>query len=59
MVHGIYAANARSLSARAAFPFLWEAERRGQGSIIRGLVLDALFSSVHTGERGKTSLFPN
>lgn len=43
IVHGIYAADSRSLSVRAAFPFLWEAERRGGGSVLRGLFLNALF----------------
>lgn len=38
LVHGIYAADSRSLSVRAAFPSLWEAETRGWGSVIRGLL---------------------
>jgi oxygen-dependent protoporphyrinogen oxidase len=38
MVHGIYAADSRILSVRAAFPTLWDAEEKGGGSIIRGLL---------------------
>ncbi|KAF5386488.1 hypothetical protein D9757_005892 [Collybiopsis confluens] len=36
LVHGIYAADSRQLSVRAAFPSLWEMEDRGWGSIVRG-----------------------
>lgn len=36
MVHGIYAADSRTLSVRSAFPFLWEAEQR-RGSVVRAL----------------------
>ncbi|KAG7094962.1 hypothetical protein E1B28_005763 [Marasmius oreades] len=39
LVHGIYAADSRKLSVRAAFPSLWEAEERGWGSVIRGLLV--------------------
>ncbi|KAG7448718.1 Protoporphyrinogen oxidase [Guyanagaster necrorhizus] len=38
LVHGIYAADSRKLSVRAAFPLLWEAEERGWGSVILGLL---------------------
>ena len=38
LVHGIYAADSRRLSVRAAFPSLWEAEDRGKGSVITGIV---------------------
>jgi oxygen-dependent protoporphyrinogen oxidase len=38
LVHGIYAADARTLSVRAAFPALWDAERRGEGSVVRGML---------------------
>ena len=38
LIHGIYAADARKLSVRAAFPTLWEAEERGKGSVIRGFL---------------------
>lgn len=37
MVHGIYAADSRRLSVRAAFPSLWEAEKQ-HGSIILGML---------------------
>ncbi|KAJ3974356.1 hypothetical protein EV361DRAFT_650505 [Lentinula raphanica] len=36
LVHGIYAADSRQLSVRAAFPSLWEMEDRGWGSVVRG-----------------------
>jgi len=39
LVHGIYAADARKLSVKAAFPMLWEAEEKGRGSIVRGMSL--------------------
>jgi protoporphyrinogen/coproporphyrinogen III oxidase len=39
LVHGIYAADSRNLSVRAAFPILWEAEERGWGSVVRGFLL--------------------
>ncbi|KAH7886889.1 hypothetical protein F5I97DRAFT_1071230 [Phlebopus sp. FC_14] len=38
LAHGIYAADARTLSLRSAFPSLWEAEERGRGSIVLGLL---------------------
>lgn len=38
LVHGIYAADSRLLSVRAAFPTLWEAEERGGGSVIKGMM---------------------
>ncbi|EDR09465.1 uncharacterized protein LACBIDRAFT_319089 [Laccaria bicolor S238N-H82] len=38
LVHGIYAADSRQLSTRAAFPSLWEAEERGGGSVVRGFL---------------------
>ncbi|KAF8126419.1 hypothetical protein K438DRAFT_1647355 [Mycena galopus ATCC 62051] len=34
LVHGIYAADARLLSVRAAFPKLWELEEKGNGRIL-------------------------
>ncbi|KAK0203610.1 hypothetical protein DFS33DRAFT_1260662 [Desarmillaria ectypa] len=37
LVHGIYAADSRKLSVRAAFNFLWEAEERGWGSVGLGI----------------------
>ncbi|KAF8905195.1 hypothetical protein CPB84DRAFT_1771826 [Gymnopilus junonius] len=41
LVHGIYATDSRKLSVRAAFPTIWEAEERGRGSIVRGLLMPA------------------
>ncbi|KAI6040920.1 hypothetical protein EDC04DRAFT_2673375 [Pisolithus marmoratus] len=38
LVHGIYAADARRLSLRSAFPSLWEAEERGNGSVVSGIL---------------------
>lgn len=38
LVHGIYAADSRELSVRAAFPSLWEAANRGNGSFVRGML---------------------
>ncbi|KAK0458730.1 uncharacterized protein EV420DRAFT_329043 [Desarmillaria tabescens] len=38
LVHGIYAADSRKLSVRAAFPFLWKAEERGWGSVDLGIL---------------------
>ncbi|KLO06994.1 Protoporphyrinogen oxidase [Schizopora paradoxa] len=38
LVHGIYAADSRVLSVRAAFPTLWDAEERGKGSVVRGFL---------------------
>ncbi|TDL25243.1 Protoporphyrinogen oxidase [Rickenella mellea] len=38
LVHGIYAADSRELSVRAAFPTLWEAEERGKGSVLKGFL---------------------
>ncbi|KAH8105791.1 Protoporphyrinogen oxidase [Phellopilus nigrolimitatus] len=38
LVHGIFAADARVLSTRAAFPMLLEAEERGGGSVVRGML---------------------
>ncbi|KAF8954755.1 protoporphyrinogen oxidase [Flammula alnicola] len=39
LVHGIYAADSRKLSIRAAFPSVWKAEERGCGSMVRGLLM--------------------
>lgn len=36
LVHGIYAADSRRLSLRAAFPSMWDAEERGRGSVLLG-----------------------
>jgi oxygen-dependent protoporphyrinogen oxidase len=42
LVHGIYAADSRKLSVRAAFPSLWNAEQRGGGSVVRGMLVGML-----------------
>ncbi|KAA1472505.1 Protoporphyrinogen oxidase [Dentipellis sp. KUC8613] len=36
LVHGIYGADSRKLSVRAAFPSMWAAEEVGRGSVIWG-----------------------
>jgi len=46
LVHGIYAADARRLSMRAAFPSLMEMTARGKGSVVRGAL------SMSLGRRG-------
>lgn len=38
LVHGIYAADSKLLSVKAAFPALLEAEERGDGSLVRGML---------------------
>jgi protoporphyrinogen/coproporphyrinogen III oxidase len=38
VIHGIYAADSRKLSVRSAMAPVWEAERRGGGSIVKGLL---------------------
>ncbi|KZT70026.1 Protoporphyrinogen oxidase [Daedalea quercina L-15889] len=48
LVHGIYAADSRQLSMRAAFPQLVEYEKTGAGSVARG-VLASAFKSNHAG----------
>ncbi|TFK84861.1 Protoporphyrinogen oxidase [Polyporus arcularius HHB13444] len=42
LVHGIYAADSRILSIRAAFPILCQLERRGRSSVVRGAVADTM-----------------
>jgi oxygen-dependent protoporphyrinogen oxidase len=37
LVHGIYAADSRILSVRAAFPSIWDAHLRGGGSVSRSM----------------------
>ena len=39
LVHGIYATDSRKLSVRAAFPSMWDAEERGRGSLVLGLLV--------------------
>ncbi|KAK2465663.1 hypothetical protein APHAL10511_002207 [Amanita phalloides] len=38
LIHGIYAVDSRSLSVRATFPSLWNAETRGNGSVLWGML---------------------
>src|SRR6185437_4646091 len=38
LVHGIYAADSRLLSVRAAFPSIWDAHIRGGGSVARSML---------------------
>ncbi|KAG5640756.1 hypothetical protein DXG03_007302 [Asterophora parasitica] len=38
LCHGIYAADSRELSVRAAFPSLYSVEERGGGSVVRGIL---------------------
>ena len=47
LVHGIYAADSRNLSVRAAFPSMWNAEERGWGSVVRGFMLRPSSSEKH------------
>ena len=42
LVHGIYAADSRVLSTRAAFPLLWNMTTDGRGSIVRGMLSRAI-----------------
>lgn len=37
MIHGIYAADSRNVSVRAAFPFAWPIEDAGDGSLVWGM----------------------
>jgi oxygen-dependent protoporphyrinogen oxidase len=46
LVHGIYAADSRQLSVRAAFPSLWEAEGRGRGSLVTGFLRPSRVSAT-------------
>lgn len=38
LVHGVYATDSRRLSVRSSFPSLWEAEDRGKGSVVTGIL---------------------
>ncbi|QRV93642.1 Flavin containing amine oxidoreductase [Ceratobasidium sp. AG-Ba] len=38
LIHGIYAADSRKLSMRAAFGQVWDAEDAGGGSVVRGVL---------------------
>ncbi|OSD05137.1 Protoporphyrinogen oxidase [Trametes coccinea BRFM310] len=42
LIHGIYAADSRQLSIRAAFPAMCRLEENGKGSIVRGAISDML-----------------
>ncbi|KAF9506642.1 hypothetical protein BS47DRAFT_1305007 [Hydnum rufescens UP504] len=42
IIHGVYAADSRRLSIRAAFPSMWEAEEVGNGSILWGFIKQAI-----------------
>lgn len=46
LVHGIYAADSRELSVRAAFPSLWDAEERGRGSLVTGFLRPSRISAA-------------
>lgn len=46
LVHGIYAADSRELSVRAAFPSLWDAEERGRGSLVTGFLRPSRVSAT-------------
>ncbi|THH03061.1 hypothetical protein EW145_g6562 [Phellinidium pouzarii] len=54
LVHGIYAADSRMLSTKAAFPMLLEAEKRGNGSLVWGMLRGrekvGLFAGYDVGE---------
>ncbi|KAK8853421.1 protoporphyrinogen oxidase [Kwoniella newhampshirensis] len=50
MVHGIYAASSRDLSVRAAFPSLWDSERR-YGSVVAGMFLGTKSRSEREDEK--------
>jgi len=59
MCAGIYAGNPEKLSARHAFPFIWEAER-DHGSIVRGQLAQARARRAAGGPKKSTLLsFPN
>ncbi|CAE6533068.1 unnamed protein product [Rhizoctonia solani] len=38
LIHGIYAADSRKLSMRATFGQVWDAEERGGGSVLKGIL---------------------
>ncbi|KZT25657.1 Protoporphyrinogen oxidase [Neolentinus lepideus HHB14362 ss-1] len=52
LVHGVYAADSRQLSTRAAFPSIWIAEERGNGSIIQGFLRNTGTSEEPTYDLG-------
>ena len=50
LIHGIYAADSRKLSVRAAFPMLRASERRGNGSVVWGELGPAAWFGRPAGE---------
>jgi len=46
LVHGVYAADSRKLSVRAAFPSMWKSEERGRGSVLWGEIGPPAWSSA-------------
>ncbi|KAG6332443.1 hypothetical protein ID866_6649 [Astraeus odoratus] len=52
LVHGIYAADAQRLSLCSAFPFLWEAEEQGNGSVVSGFLRRSRNKAAVTYELG-------
>ena len=59
LVHGIYATDARLLSVRSAFPSLWDAEQRGNGSVIRGFLARKQSSPKPNSESFEVGDVPN
>ncbi|MFI5356970.1 MAG: protoporphyrinogen oxidase [Opitutales bacterium] len=55
-VSGVYAGNAKKLSARHAFPTVWESER-SHGSLIRGLLAGAKARKARGEPRGRMVSF--
>ena len=55
LVHGIYAADSRKLSVRAAFPSLWTAEESGRGSVVRGMLTFSAPNQPYDYDLGETS----
>lgn len=53
LVHGIYAADSRKLSVRAAFPAILDAEQRGMGSLVRGMLIPSKKKAEEPYELGK------
>lgn len=53
LVHGIYAADSRKLSVRAAFPAIIDAEQRGMGSMVRGMLVPNKKKAEEPYELGK------
>lgn len=53
LVHGIYAADSRVLSMRAAFPLLLEYEARGGGGVVRGMLASAFSRKLVAAGKGE------